>query len=218
MTLQLDARQRAILAEMGLPVFFPLAEPAGQVAAQVEAQVGQRPAATRAAVAAPVHAPVHASVAAAPRAPAGTFSGTGDPQPDWLFIGDALADDASQSESFAGDAGILVDNMLKALGVSRTRKAHLLHLTRQAQADPALRARVEQLRPRVIVTMGRFAAQAVLATEEPSGRLRGRVHEFAGVPLVVTYPPGYLLRAPQDKAKAWADLCLAQQALAQRAP
>jgi DNA polymerase len=70
------------------------------------------------------------------------------------------------------------------------------------------------LRPRIILAMGRFAVQALLRSSEPIGRLRGQVHRYQGVPLVVTYHPAYLLRQPQDKAKAWDDLCLAAEVAA----
>jgi DNA polymerase len=70
---------------------------------------------------------------------------------------------------------------------------------------------VQLVKPRIILAMGRFAVQSLLQTTEPIGKLRGRVHQYEGVPVVVTYHPAYLLRNPADKAKAWADLCLALQ-------
>ena len=69
---------------------------------------------------------------------------------------------------------------------------------------------MQLLQPRVILVMGRFAAQSLLGSTEPLGKLRGRAHQYAGVPVVVTYPPSYLLRSPLEKARAWADLCLAR--------
>ena len=78
-----------------------------------------------------------------------------------------------------------------------------------AQCEPYLRRQVALVRPRIILAMGRFAVQALLNTAEPIGRLRGRVHHYQGVPVIVTYHPAYLLRALPDKAKAWQDLCLA---------
>ena len=78
-----------------------------------------------------------------------------------------------------------------------------------AQCEPFLVRQIELLKPRIILAMGRFAVQALLRSDEPIGRLRGRVHHYQGVPLVVTYHPAYLLRSPLDKAKAWEDLCLA---------
>lgn len=78
-----------------------------------------------------------------------------------------------------------------------------------AQCEPWLRRQVALVQPKIILAMGRFAAQALLQTTEPIGRLRGRVHHYHGVPVVVTYHPAYLLRALPEKAKAWQDLCLA---------
>ena len=69
------------------------------------------------------------------------------------------------------------------------------------------------MQPRVILAMGRFAVQSLLASDEPIGRLRGRVHTYQGVPLVVTYHPAYLLRNPEDKGRAWDDLCLAREVM-----
>jgi DNA polymerase len=80
-----------------------------------------------------------------------------------------------------------------------------------AQCEPFLVRQIELLKPRLILAMGRFAVQALLRSDEPVGRLRGRVHRYQGVPLVVTYHPAYLLRNLADKAKAWDDLCLAAQ-------
>ncbi len=78
-----------------------------------------------------------------------------------------------------------------------------------AQCEPYLRRQVALIRPKIILAMGRFAVQSLLQTSEPIGRLRGRVHHYEGVPVIVTYHPAYLLRALPEKAKAWDDLCLA---------
>jgi DNA polymerase len=78
-----------------------------------------------------------------------------------------------------------------------------------AQCEPYLRRQVALVQPRIILAMGRFAVQSLLQTTEPIGRLRGRVHHYQGVPVIVTYHPAYLLRALNEKAKAWQDLCLA---------
>jgi DNA polymerase len=82
-----------------------------------------------------------------------------------------------------------------------------------AKCEPFLVRQIELVRPRVILAMGRFAVQALLRTDEPLGRLRGRVHRYQGVPLIVTYHPAYLLRNLLDKAKAWDDLCLAKDTM-----
>jgi DNA polymerase len=78
-----------------------------------------------------------------------------------------------------------------------------------AQCAPFLQRQIELVKPKLILAMGRFAIQQLLGTEEPIGKLRGRLHDYRGTPVVVTYHPAYLLRQPLDKAKAWADLCLA---------
>ena len=82
-----------------------------------------------------------------------------------------------------------------------------------ARCEPYLRRQVALVQPQVILAMGRFAVQSLLQTSEPIGRLRGRVHQYAGVPVIVTYHPSYLLRNPPDKARAWQDLCLALQVM-----
>jgi DNA polymerase len=82
-----------------------------------------------------------------------------------------------------------------------------------ARCEPFLVRQIELVRPQVILAMGRFAVQALLRTDEPIGRLRGRVHRYQGVPLIVTYHPAYLLRNLLDKAKAWDDLCLAMDTM-----
>jgi DNA polymerase len=128
-----------------------------------------------------------------------------------------------QGEPFVGQAGKLLDNMLRALGLNRRDSVYIANVLKcrppgnrnpepdeVAQCEPFLRRQVALLQPRIILAMGRFAVQAILQTTEPIGKLRGRVHEYAGVPVVVTYHPAYLLRNLPDKAKAWSDLCLAQ--------
>jgi uracil-DNA glycosylase family 4 len=161
-----------------------------------------------------------------------TVFGTGDRQPDWLIVGEAPGENEDlQGEPFVGQAGHLLDNMLKALGLNRRQKVYITNVLKcrppgnrnpepqeVAQCEPFLRRQVELLQPRIILAMGRFAVQALLQSNEPIGKLRGQVHRYNGVPLVVTYHPAYLLRNLPDKAKAWADLCLALEVLQQPAP
>lgn len=172
-----------------------------------------------------------------------TVFGTGAPDPspgqapqvDWMIVGEAPGENEDlQGEPFVGQAGRLLDNMLKAVGLARhaaeapggrvyianvlkcrppgNRNPHPDEVTR---CEPYLRRQVALLRPRIIVAMGRFAVQSLLrdsVTEiesVPLGRLRGQVYAYEGVPVVVTYHPAYLLRSPLEKRKAWADLCLA---------
>jgi uracil-DNA glycosylase family 4 len=150
--------------------------------------------------------------------------GTGDRQAEWLVVGEPPGENEdAQGQAFAGADGQLLDNMLAAVGVSRRKGAYLSNVLKCrppgnrnpepqeiAQCEPFLRRQVELLGPKVILAMGRFAVQTLLQTGEPIGRLRGRVHRYNDVPVVVTYHPAYLLRNLPDKAKAWADLCLAQ--------
>jgi uracil-DNA glycosylase family 4 len=274
---QLDARQRAMLAEMGVRVWAPKAqpvdatapapatepppsaairspEPQQRAAPQQPADIPARPAA------APAQAPVAppARIVAVPGAqgtrPAGietmdwptleaavagctacglcqgrtrTVFGVGDTAADWMIVGEAPGENEDlQGEPFVGAAGQLLDNMLLAVGRSRsgegTRGAYIANVLKcrppanrnpqpveVAQCEPYLARQVALVQPKVIIAMGRFAVQALLQTNEPIGRLRGRVHRYQDVPVIVTYHPAYLLRTPTDKGKAWADLCLA---------
>jgi len=153
--------------------------------------------------------------------------GMGAAQAQWLVVGDAPgSEESALGQPFAGEAGRLLDNMLKAVGLSRTGEgtagAYLMHATQCPTPDARnpspeelstcsayLSRKVALAKPRVIVAMGRFAMQALLQSTEPLGKMRGQVHRYQGVPVVVTYPPAYLLRNQADKGKAWEDLCLA---------
>lgn len=153
--------------------------------------------------------------------------GTGDLRAGWLVVGEPpMEDEERLGEPFAGDFGKLLDNMLAAVGASRRQGAYLTNVLKcrlpedrsQEAAEVAdslafLRRQVQLVQPRIIVAMGRVAAQSLLQTNEPPGKLRGRLHTWEGVPLLVTYHPLQLLRTPENKAHAWADLCLAQAAL-----
>jgi DNA polymerase len=151
--------------------------------------------------------------------------GVGDEQADWLFVGEAPgADEDRQGEPFVGRAGQLLNAMLQALGLSRERVyiANILKCRPPRNRDPRpeeaqacrpyLQRQIELLSPRVIVALGRIAAQNLLQTDTPIGRLRGRRHVYGqtAIPVVVTYHPAYLLRSPLEKRKAWQDLCLAR--------
>jgi DNA polymerase len=150
--------------------------------------------------------------------------GTGDLRAEWLCVGDPpLEEEERQGVPFAGEPGQLLDNMLAAVGASRQRGAYLTNVAKcrlpedraqeaqaAAQSLAFLQRQVELVRPRVILAMGRFAAQGLLQSGEPLGRLRGRLHRFQDVPVVVTFHPAYLLRNLPEKGRAWADLCLAR--------
>jgi DNA polymerase len=161
-----------------------------------------------------------------------TVFGVGDRQADWLLVGEAPGENEDlQGEPFVGQAGKLLDNMLKALGLDRKSKVYIANVLKcrppgnrnpqpeeVVQCEPFLRRQVQLLQPKIILAMGRFAVQTLLGTTEPIGKLRGRVHQYAGVPVVATYHPAYLLRNLPDKAKAWADLCFAQELLRKNSP
>ena len=159
-----------------------------------------------------------------------TVFGVGNEQADWMIIGEAPGEQEDlRGEPFVGDAGKLLDNMLRAIGLSRaegqTAKQVFIANTLKcrpprnrnpepaelAQCEPYLRRQIELVQPKIILAMGRFAVQSLLRSSEAIGRLRGRVHEVQGVPVIVTYHPAYLLRNLPDKALAWDDLCLAQE-------
>ncbi len=155
-----------------------------------------------------------------------TVFGTGNENADWLFIGEAPGQDEDrQGEPFVGRAGQLLNNMLLALGLSREHVfiANILKCRPPKNRDPKpeesksckpyLRRQIELLQPRIIVALGRIAAQNLLETETPIGKLRGRAHRYAdtNIPLVVTYHPAYLLRSPKEKSKSWQDLVMAKQ-------
>ncbi|UUX96438.1 uracil-DNA glycosylase family protein [Aquabacterium sp. J223] len=155
--------------------------------------------------------------------------GVGPRQADWLVVGEAPGEQEDlQGEPFVGPSGQLLDRMLAALGRSRAadapagRGVYIANTLKcrpprnrnpspeeLLRCEPYLQRQIALLRPKLILAMGRFALQTLLKTDEPVGRLRGRVHHYQGVPLIVTYHPAYLLRSPLEKAKAWDDLCLA---------
>jgi len=153
-----------------------------------------------------------------------TVFGVGNPQAEWMVIGEAPgADEDQQGEPFVGKAGQLLNAMLNALGLQRQQVyiANVLKCRPPNNRDPKpeeaaacaafLQRQIALVRPKVILVVGRIAAQNLLQVETPIGKLRGRVHRYGGrIPLVVTYHPAYLLRSPSEKGKAWDDLCLAR--------
>jgi uracil-DNA glycosylase family 4 len=154
--------------------------------------------------------------------------GVGDPAADWLFIGEAPgAEEDARGEPFVGQAGRLLDNMLAALGLSRTHKVYIANVLKcrppnnrtpepaeTAACQPYLLRQIELIAPRIIVALGKSAATLLLGQDASIASLRGRVHRYGDVPLVVTYHPAYLLRSLPEKAKAWEDLLLARRAAA----
>ena len=159
-----------------------------------------------------------------------TVFGVGSEQAHWMVVGEAPGEQEDiQGEPFVGKSGQLLDNMLQALGLTRgeAEPAQQVYIANTlkcrppgnrnpapdelAQCEAFLIRQVQLLRPRIILAMGAFAVKSLLRSTEPVGKLRGRVHHYQGVPLIVTYHPAYLLRNPADKARAWDDLCLAAE-------
>jgi len=152
-----------------------------------------------------------------------TVFGVGDENADWLLVGEAPGSEEDRlGEPFVGQAGKLLDNMLASIALSRGRNVYIANVlkcrppgNRNPEPDevakclPHLLRQIELIQPRLILAMGRFASQALLGTDASIASLRGRVHQYAGVPLIVSYHPAYLLRNLPDKAKVWADLCFA---------
>jgi DNA polymerase len=286
MSLGLDTRQRAMLQEMGVRVWAPLAasekhdvladdvkpqrtlEPVAPVAAVAEAAAPPAPAVVTRPSAPPESLPSpsrvtelvsgidrmdwpalteairHCQACAmclGRRTPSLAAPLQATPC-DWLVVGDP-PDEAQEraGQPFVDEAGLLLDNMLRAVSVQRwnpadigavTEPASRAYLTHVLKCRPALmrapsaaelgtcahflRREIALAQPRVILAMGRFAMQVLLSDTPPEqarlplGKLRGQVWRFADVPVVVSYPPAYLVRNGQDKARAWADLCLAR--------
>ena len=151
-----------------------------------------------------------------------TVFGVGNPEADWLIIGEAPgAEEDRRGEPFVGRAGQLLDQMLIAIGQSRESVfiANILKCRPPNNRDPKpaeaaacrayLERQIELIQPKIVLAVGKIAAQNLLGTDDPVGRMRGRPHDLGGIPLVVTYHPAYLLRSPSQKNKSWSDLCLA---------
>ena len=249
MTLQLDARQRAMLEAMHIRVWLPepplaadaivsgAERPGGTVAKSLlDAEKPAVPARPPAVAPAPALAPAPVAPPTAPptvaaagataytlappqllfagldpaQAPAGRGAG-------WLLVTEAHG---PTQDPWAGDAGQLLANMLRAMRLHQHPRVFRACLERNLQAaggaglQADLATLLAELQPSVVLAMGRVAAQALLQRRDPLGQLRGQVHQLHGVPLVVTFDAPYLLRAPADKARAWADLCLALELVA----
>jgi DNA polymerase len=159
--------------------------------------------------------------------------GVGNQSADWLIIGEAPgAEEDRLGEPFVGRAGHLLDEMLKGLGESR-ETAYIANVLKcrppnnrdprpeeAEKCSPYLEQQIALIEPRVILAVGRIAAQRLLGSEAPLGRLRGQVFHYgsARFPVVVTYHPAYLLRRPSEKGKAWHDLLLAARVAKGQAP
>jgi uracil-DNA glycosylase family 4 len=152
-----------------------------------------------------------------------TVFGVGDENADWLFVGEGPgAEEDARGEPFVGQAGKLLDNMLPAIGLKRGANVYIANAVKcrppgnrnpepgEALAcEPYLHRQIELIQPKLIIALGKIAAQNLLATDASIGSLRGRLHRYRGIPLIITYHPAYLLRSLSEKAKAWEDLCFA---------
>jgi uracil-DNA glycosylase len=154
--------------------------------------------------------------------------GVGDLDADWLFVGEGPgAEEDERGEPFVGQAGKLLDAMLAAIDLKRGDGVYIANAVKCRPPDnrtpesgetaacwPFLARQIELIRPKLIVTLGKPAAQTLLQQEVTISRARGVVQDFAGIPLIVTYHPAYLLRNLPDKAKAWEDLCFMRKTMA----
>lgn len=152
-----------------------------------------------------------------------TVFGVGDKNADWLFIGEGPgAREDAMGEPFVGQAGKLLDQMLAAIKLKRDHRVYITNVVKcrppnnrnptsfeARQCDPYLTRQIELLQPKLIIALGKVAAQNLLGCEDSISSLRGKLHHFSDIPLIVTYHPAYLLRALPEKAKAWKDLCFA---------
>ncbi|MEC5387705.1 uracil-DNA glycosylase [Uliginosibacterium sp. H3] len=159
--------------------------------------------------------------------------GVGDRQADWMFVGEGPgAEEDERGEPFVGQAGKLLDAMLEASGLKRGEKVYIANAVkcrppgnRTPEADeiaacrPYLDRQIELVKPKLLIALGRPAAQALLGREMSIASARGKLHQYAhaggAIPVVVTYHPAYLLRNLPDKAKAWVDMCFAADTIAQ---
>lgn len=153
-----------------------------------------------------------------------TVFGVGDREADWMLVGEAPGENEDkQGEPFVGQAGKLLDSMLHALSLERSNNVYIANVIKcrppgnrnpepdeVARCEPYLQRQVALVKPKLIVALGRFAAQTLLKSDGSIASMRGRVHQYEGVPVIVSYHPAYLLRSLPDKSKAWADLCLAR--------
>jgi DNA polymerase len=159
-----------------------------------------------------------------------TVFGVGDEKADWLFVGEGPgADEDALGEPFVGQAGKLLDNMLMAIKLKRGKNVYIANIVkcrppgnRNPEADevatclPYLERQIELIQPKLIVALGKVASNALLGKDATLASLRGKLHDYRGISLLVTYHPAYLLRTPSEKAKAWQDLLLAVRTMEDR--
>lgn len=218
---QTENQRRAYLQSMEIDAWVPRDQPEPDAVTESQLAV-EEPLdweALQAAVASCTRCPLHATRTQ-------TVFGVGSHEADWMIIGEAPgAEEDRRGEPFVGRAGKLLDEMLRAVGQGRDSVfiANVLKCRPPNNRDPKpdesaacrshLERQIELVSPRIILAVGRIAAQQLLATDAPVGRLRGKVHRLGDTPLVVTYHPAYLLRSPSQKRKSWDDLCLARSVI-----
>lgn len=153
--------------------------------------------------------------------------GAGDAKAEWMFVGEAPGEvEDKRGEPFIGEAGKLLDNMLIAMQLSRTNNVFIANIFKcrlpenrdpQAeevkQCDPYLKRQVALIKPKMMIALGESAGQFLLKSDAPIASMRGQVHRYNDVPVIVTFHPADLLRKPENKPKAWDDLCLAKQTM-----
>jgi len=217
-------RRDAILAEMGLAPIWRLRQPSpAEAEAPTRGQDGPRNdwIELKQAVSGCTQCGLH-------RTRTQTVFGVGDRNADWMLIGEAPgAEEDRLGDPFVGQAGRLLDNMLAAIDLHRTNNVYIANVLKcrppgnrnpepdeVAKCSPHLLRQIDLVQPKLIVALGRFAAQTLLNTDASIASLRGKVYRYAGRPLIVTYHPAYLLRNLPDKAKAWADLVFARNTMA----
>jgi len=231
-----EARRRQYLEALGIDLWMPRvpaarpgdaagmeasaeSTPPGQAAAAADAELAARWEALRQEVLQCTRCPLHRTRTQ------GVF-GVGPTRADWLVIGEAPgAEEDRRGEPFVGAAGQLLDAMLRAIGLDRHSNVYIANVLKSRPPHnrdplpeeveaclPYLGRQIALLRPKIMLAVGRIAAQTLLGTTAPLARLRGQVHRFGefNTPLVVTYHPAYLLRTPGDKRKAWEDLKFAR--------
>ena len=222
-TYRCEQQRRAYLDALGIDVWLPrdYVDPVALDDTASTAATGMGWSELRDTVAGCTRCPLH-------RGRTQAVFGVGNRQAEWMIVGEAPgAEEDRRGEPFVGRAGKLLDEMLRSVGQERDEVfiANILKCRPPNNRDPRpeeagacrgyLNRQIELLQPKIILAVGRIAAQQLLATDAPVGRLRGTLHYLGPIPVVVTYHPAYLLRSPVQKRKAWDDLCLASRVVAE---
>ncbi len=156
-----------------------------------------------------------------------TVFGVGDEKAEWLFVGEGPgADEDIKGEPFVGQGGKLLDSMLAAIKLKRGENVYIANVVKcrppdnrnpeageVAQCEPYLHRQIEMIRPKLIIALGKVAAVNLLKREATVASMRGKIHDYRGTPMIVTYHPAYLLRTLPEKARAWEDLCFAVETM-----